>query len=158
MQVREINFFFFEAWNNGSRSQMFSERLFLSTAMFQTFSKENSMNKMGFKDTHLIKQTVCLPENLQPILKEAYIDEQNFTSKDEVWNAFLYAVQFVLYEEIEQLSKPMNERFIKLVLEYGACISHCCLYKFTIISIQIFLPSYLVLCFYWIQSFHLLDS
>lgn len=51
-----------------------------------------------------------------------YISRQQFTGKDEFWNTILDAVQSVLYEKIQHLTKSMDELFQK----YEAYILHKC--------------------------------
>lgn len=55
-----------------------------------------------------------------------YISEDQFTSKEEIWNAILDTIQSILYVEIEQFTKSTKEKHQKLILEHGEYISHLC--------------------------------
>lgn len=39
-----------------------------------------------------------------------YISEDQFTSKEEIWNAILDTIQSILYVEIEQFTKSTKEK------------------------------------------------
>lgn len=86
--------------------------------------------KMYFKDIHLMKCPACLPdinptENLWRILsRNVYIIWKLRCNKDEIWNASLEAVQFVLYEETQRLIKSLDERLKRLISEHEALISY----------------------------------
>lgn len=80
------------------------------------------LNKIGFKDTNLIKQPACLMEQLAKPFEEDGLYWKQFMSKDKFCNAILDDMQSVSDDEIKPFTK-INEWFLKFVSENEEYIS-----------------------------------